>query len=145
MKQRLIGELHKRNVLHVAVYYFVAALLAIQIADFAVQRFGAPASTMTAVLIGLAIGFPIALFVSWAFEVTGAGVVPEAEVDRTVRVTDPSARRVDLILLLIVVIVTVFMGLERLVFSKRYEADGGTAPVISEPAAAPRERADKGP
>ena len=80
-----------------------------------------------------------------SYVVTSDGVVPEAEVDRTVRVADPSARRADLILLLIVAIVTVFMGLERLVFSKRYEPGVGTAQVISEPATSPGKPAGKGP
>ena len=64
-----------------------------QLADMVLESFEAPAWTMKALLIALAAGFPIALFVSWMFEVTTRGVTRESEIDRTVSATDQSSER----------------------------------------------------
>jgi TolB-like protein len=130
MRRGFLKELERRNVLKVAVAYLVSAWLLAQVADLLLDSFAAPAWTMRVLLIALAIGFPIALAVSWTFEVTSHGVIPESEIDRTLNISDRSGRRIDLILLLIVAIVVVFMGLERFVFSQRYH---GTA-VTTDPA-----------
>lgn len=135
--RKLFKELRQRKVLRVAGGYLAGALLLAQVADLAMQRFDAPDWTMRALLIALVVGFPIAVGISWAYEWTSAGVVPENEVDRTVRITDQSAQRVDLILLVIVAIVIVFMGLERLVFSKRYEPASPAMPAAIQPSGYP--------
>jgi adenylate cyclase len=59
------------------------------------------------------------LVISWAFEMTPEGVIPESQVDRTVKISQESGRRLDFSILLILSIVIIFMGLERFVFSDR--------------------------
>lgn len=130
MPRRLLRELERRNVLKVALGYMIAAWLIAQVADLVLESFAAPDWAMRALLISLGVGFPIALGISWTFEVTSRGIVPETEVDRTVKLSDQSGRRVDGILLLIVAVVIVFMGLERFIFSSR------EAPATEAPAAA---------
>ncbi len=118
----LVNELRKRNVFKVALGYLIAAWLVAQVADLVLESFDAPDWVMRYLLVALAIGFPIALIISWVFEITPKGVVPESRVDRTVRLGQESGRRLDFSILLILSIVIVFMGLERFVFSDR---DGG--------------------
>ncbi|MEJ8569577.1 hypothetical protein [Elongatibacter sediminis] len=144
MMRNLIRELERRNVLKVAGAYLVAAWLIAQVADLIMESFVAPDWTMRALLIALAIGFPIALTISWKFEVTAKGVIPESEVDRTVRITDQSGRRVDIVLIVIVAVVIVFMGLERFVFSKRYEAQRQPASIEASTAVESSTNADSG-
>jgi TolB-like protein len=122
MSKGFIKELRKRNVFKVAFGYLIAAWLVAQVADLVLNSFDAPDWAMRALLIALAVGFPIALIISWAFEMTPQGVVPESRVDRTVRLGQESGRRLDFTILLILSIVIIFMGLERFVFSDR---DGG--------------------
>lgn len=122
MAKGFINELRKRNVFKVALGYLIACWLLAQVSDRVLESFGAPDWAMQALLIALAIGFPIALAISWAYEVTPQGVVPESQVDRTLRLGQESGRRLDFSILLILSIVIVFMGLERFVFSGR---DGG--------------------
>jgi len=119
MSKGFIKELRQRNVFKVALGYLIAAWLVAQVSDLVLESFDAPDWAMRALLITIAIGFPVALIISWAFEVTPKGVVPESQVDRTVRLGQESGRRLDFSILLILAVVIIFMGLERFVFSGR--------------------------
>jgi len=119
MKPRasLFRELKRRNVFNVAMAYLIASWLLAQVADLLLEHYGAPVWTMKALLIALAAGFPVALLVSWIFEVTSRGVIAESKIDRTVSVGDQSGERLNRIIVVILAIIIVFMGLERFVFS----------------------------
>jgi len=119
MPKGLINELRQRNVFKVALAYLIGSWLLAQVADLVLSSFDAPGWAMRALVIALAIGFPIALFISWAFEVTPEGVVPESQVDRTVKFSQESGRRLDFSILLILSVIIIFMGLDRFVFSDR--------------------------
>lgn len=122
MRKSFIKELRQRNVFKVALGYLIAAWLLAQVADLALESFDSPDWAMRALLIAMAVGFPIALIISWAFELTPQGMIPESRVDRTIRMGNESGRRLDFSILLILSIIIIFMGLERFVFSGR---DGG--------------------
>ena len=76
-----LEELKRRNVYKVAVAYAVVFWLLIQAASILFPTFDAPASAMKIMVIILAIGFPIALGFSWAFEITPEGLKRESEID----------------------------------------------------------------
>src|SRR5262245_58887418 len=67
------SELKRRNVYKVAITYAVVAWLLIQAASILLPTFEAPAWVMKVVVIAVALGFPIALIVAWAFELTPQG------------------------------------------------------------------------
>ena len=70
---KLWKELQRRNVVRVGgVYAFVAWLLA-QVADLVLGNFNAPGWMMQTFLFLLIAGFPIALIIGWAFELTPQG------------------------------------------------------------------------
>lgn len=95
MAKGLLYELRRRNVLKVALGYLVVAWLAAQVAHLVLESFEAPAWAMQAFLVALAIGFPISLVISWIFEVTPKGVMLESQIDRTVKISQDSGRRLD--------------------------------------------------
>ncbi len=68
------SELKRRNVYKVAVAYVVVAWLLIQAASILFPTFEAPAWVMKAFVTVVAFGFPIALVVAWAFEMTPQGM-----------------------------------------------------------------------
>ncbi|MDA3933282.1 MAG: tetratricopeptide repeat protein [Gammaproteobacteria bacterium] len=70
----LLGELHRRHVLRVVAAYAVVAWLLIQIADVIFPRFGLPEWTVTFVIILFALGFPLAITLSWSFDITPTGL-----------------------------------------------------------------------
>ena len=68
------AELKRRNVFRVALTYAVVAWLLIEIAAVFLPMFDAPEWIITAFLVLLALGFAVALFISWAFEMTPEGL-----------------------------------------------------------------------
>jgi TolB-like protein len=68
------GELKRRNVYKVAVAYAVVAWLLMQIASQIFPFFEIPNWAVRLVVLVLIIGFPIALIIAWAFEVTPEGI-----------------------------------------------------------------------
>lgn len=70
----LLSELRRRHVFKVAAAYGVVAWLVIQAASIAFPAFGAPAWALRVVIALAVLGFPVALVLAWAFELTPAGV-----------------------------------------------------------------------
>ena len=68
-------ELKKRKVYQVGIVYAVTTWLLAQVASLATTSFEAPSWVMKMVIIFLLIGFPIALILAWAFELTPDGIV----------------------------------------------------------------------
>jgi hypothetical protein len=68
------SELKRRNVYKVAVAYAVVAWLLMQIASQIFPFFEIPNWAVRLVVLLLIIGFPIALIIAWAFELTPEGI-----------------------------------------------------------------------
>ena len=68
------AELKRRNVYKVAIAYAVIAWLLIQIATQVFPFFEIPDWAVRFVVLAIIIGFPIALILAWAFELTPEGV-----------------------------------------------------------------------
>ena len=74
VKPSLFSELRRRNVFRVALTYTVVAWLLIEIASVLLPLVDAPESIITAFVVLLALGFAVALFISWSFEMTPEGL-----------------------------------------------------------------------
>jgi hypothetical protein len=74
VKPSLFSELRRRNVFRVALTYAVVAWLLIEIASVLLPLVDAPESLITAFVVLLALGFAVAVFISWAFEMTPEGL-----------------------------------------------------------------------
>ena len=72
--QSFIEELKRRNVFRTGVAYIVVAWLLVQVSDILLDTFEAPTRIMQAMVIALAVGFPIALILGWVYEITTEGV-----------------------------------------------------------------------
>jgi len=70
----LFSELRRRNVFRVALTYAVVAWLLIEIASVFLPMVDAPQAIITAFVLLLALGFALALFISWSFEMTPEGL-----------------------------------------------------------------------
>jgi len=74
------AELKRRNVYKVAITYAVVAWLLVQAASILLPTFEAPSWVMKAFVVLLALGFVLAVFISWAFEITPEGMKRTADV-----------------------------------------------------------------
>jgi TolB-like protein/cytochrome c-type biogenesis protein CcmH/NrfG len=90
----LFAELKRRNVYKVAAAYVVAAWLLIQAASILFPTFNAPAWLMQILVIVLLFGFPVALILAWAFEITPEGIVRESEVEAEKSITRHRGRKI---------------------------------------------------
>lgn len=74
-------ELKRRNVIKIAVAYLVVAWLVMQFSDVILNNIEAPGWVFRAIMLVLGIGFALALFFAWAFEMTPEGIKREHTVD----------------------------------------------------------------
>ncbi|MCJ7555803.1 MAG: tetratricopeptide repeat protein [Gammaproteobacteria bacterium] len=75
-------ELKRRNVFKVAIAYVVAAWLVLQISDVVLGNIDAPAWVFKVVMLLMALGFPFALIMAWAFQMTPDGLIRDGKVIR---------------------------------------------------------------
>ena len=68
------AELRRRHVLRVAAWYAAGAWLLIQVASTVIPQFNLSAWAVRAVIVAALAGFPVALLLAWAFDLTRAGV-----------------------------------------------------------------------
>jgi TolB-like protein/lipopolysaccharide biosynthesis regulator YciM len=73
--KKFFDELKRRNVYKVALTYAITAWLLAQIVALASDAFGAPVWVMRMIIFTLTIGFPIALILAWAFEMSPQGMI----------------------------------------------------------------------
>ncbi|HEU5245699.1 MAG TPA: hypothetical protein VFU09_01270, partial [Candidatus Udaeobacter sp.] len=72
--KNFFAELKRRNVYKVAIAYGVVAWLLMQVASQIFPFFEIPNWAVRLVVLLLVIGFPIALIIAWAFELTPEGL-----------------------------------------------------------------------
>ncbi len=72
--QALLAELKRRHVFRVTVVYGATAFVVIEVADLIFPHLGLPEWTVTLVVALAFLGFPIALVLAWAFDLTPEGV-----------------------------------------------------------------------
>jgi TolB-like protein/tetratricopeptide (TPR) repeat protein len=94
----LFAELRRRNLFRVAGIYAVVGWLLAQITSLAANSFGAPDWVMKMIIVVLAIGFPVALLLAWAFEMTPEGVKRTETVAEVDSVSTKPARTLDYVI-----------------------------------------------
>ena len=67
-------EIKRRNVVRVTVTYAVVAWLLAQVAEFAIETFGAPTWVLQIFVVFLLLGLPLAVLLAWAFDLTPGGI-----------------------------------------------------------------------
>jgi hypothetical protein len=70
-------SLRRRGVLRAGTGYVVVAWVIAQVAELIGDIFAAPDWMLRALIIALALGLPVVLMLSWAFELTPSGLRPE--------------------------------------------------------------------
>ena len=88
------AELKRRNVYKVAVAYAVVSWLLIQAASIFLPAFDAPPWVMKIFIIVIIFGFPVALILSWAFEITPEGIKLESEIEPNKSIARRTGRKI---------------------------------------------------
>ncbi len=107
-----IAELKRRRVFRVVGVYAVVAFVVLQVADVAFPALLLPAWATTLVVAILILGFPVAIVLAWAFDITAGGVKRTEPLAAEESVQSDGGRgvRSPLVLLLMVILLVVFGG-----------------------------------
>jgi TolB-like protein/Tfp pilus assembly protein PilF len=109
----LFAELKRRNVFRVGLAYLFAAWLVLQVSELVLEAIEAPAWVLKVFLLIFALGLPIALLISWAYELTPEGIKREEEVDRDNSVSHHTGRKLDKITIAMVLALVIFIAIDR--------------------------------
>jgi TolB-like protein/Flp pilus assembly protein TadD len=118
----LLAELKRRNVIRMAGLYLVGAWLVTQVSSTVLPMFGAPEWLPRSVVILLALGFIPALIFAWVFELTPDGIKRDAEVKPEESIAPQTARRMDRIIIAVLMLALGYFGFDKFELAPRREA-----------------------
>ena len=107
-----LAELKRRNVVRVAVLYAVVGWLVLQVADLAMPRLGIPPWGVPLVIMLVVLGFPLALVLAWAFELTPEGIKRTHEVEHHESITHLTGRKLDFLIIGVLAAALLFVAYE---------------------------------
>jgi adenylate cyclase len=113
----LFNELKRRNVFRVAIAYVIMAWLVMQVADVILNNIEAPDWIFQVILLLLGIGFLIAMFFSWAFEMTPEGLKREHEVDRSQSITPNTGKKLNGLIFTVMGLALAYFAYDKFVLS----------------------------
>ena len=106
--RNFFAELKRRNVYRVAVAYAVVGWLVMQVAATIVPALHLPGAITTAVVVLVLLGFPIALVLAWAFELTPEGIKRSDDVAPAESMARRSGRK---LMMTVAIVGTLALGL----------------------------------
>jgi TolB-like protein/Tfp pilus assembly protein PilF len=112
--RNFLTELKRRNVYKVAIAYAVVAWLLMQVATQVFPFLQIPDWAIRLVIMLLALGFPVALVLAWAFELTPEGIKRTEDVDLSKPVARKSGRKLDFLIIAVLLLVIAILVFQRL-------------------------------
>lgn len=109
MSGSFIQELKRRNVFRVTAIYVIVSWLLMQIGDVMFPALRLPEWTTTMLVAFLLLGFPIAVILAWAYEVTPEGVKRTKDVEPGESITHATGRKIDFIIIAVLAVAVVFL------------------------------------
>src|ERR1041385_840060 len=101
--RNFFSELKRRNVYKVAVAYAVVGWLVIQVSATIVPALHLAEAITTAVVVIVLLGFPIALVIAWAFEMTPEGMKRTQDIRPDEKIPQWSRRKFAALILIIAI------------------------------------------
>ena len=136
----LIAELKRRNVFRVGVAYAIVAWLLIEVASVIMPALHLPDWALTLLVVFVVAGFPLALILAWAFELTPEGIKRDADVDRAESITSKTGRKLDFAIIGLLAIAVVYFAVDKFALqTEPEESPGGAPPTIRSLAVLPLE------
>jgi len=116
------GELKRRNVVRVAIAYVIIAWLTLQVGDTLAPALHLGEWVNTALAFFLILGFPMALFFAWAFELTPEGLKKETDIERSESITHATGRKLDFAIIAMLVVALGFFAYDKFVLDPDRDA-----------------------
>ena len=99
-----IKELKRRSVFKVTIAYGLVAWLIAQLAEFAIDTFGAPDWVLRTFVVLLLLGLPVAIVLAWAFDMTPSGIKKTSDASTGTGAGEPRRTNFVVVILLGVVL-----------------------------------------
>src|SRR3954447_16917518 len=122
-------ELRRRNIYRVAVAYAIVGWLTIQIATATFPYLEIPPWCTRLVIVLLALGFPIALLLAWAYELTPEGIKRTEEVAPTKSIRRSTGQKLNAVIIAVLACAVAFLIYQRYYSSP--SASGGPEKSIA--------------
>ena len=117
------NELKRRNVFKVAAAYIIVGWLVMQVGDTLGPALLLPGWINSALAFFLILGFPLAMFFAWAFEMTPDGIKKEKEVDRSQSITHVTSQKLNNMIIGLLVLALGYFAFDKFVLGPQREAD----------------------
>jgi adenylate cyclase len=112
------AELKRRNVFKVAAAYIIVSWLIMQGGEVMAPALNLPGWVNSMLAFFLILGFPLAMFFAWAFELTPEGIKKEKDVVRNQSITQITSRKLDFIIIGLLAVALVYF-----VWEARFQTD----------------------
>lgn len=122
-------ELKRRSVFRVAVAYLVAAWLLLQVGATLGPALHLPGWVDSLLAFFLLLGFPVALFLAWAFELTPEGIKRDAGIVPGETARALAGRKLDRLIIVVLGLAVAYFALDKYVLSVPGQATSEQAPV----------------
>jgi adenylate cyclase len=139
MPMSLFGELKRRNVFKVAAAYLIVGWLIMQAGDTLAPALHLPEWVNSLLAFFLILGFPLALFFAWAFEMTPDGIKKEKDVDRSQSVTQVTGQKLNNLIIGILVLALGYFAIDKFVLDPKRDVELVKATQVEATLAAPQE------
>jgi len=111
----LLQELKRRNVFRVGALYLVASWILLQMTDVLSSLLPVPVWAGSFIFMLLALGLFPALIFAWVYEMTPEGLKRETDVDRVRSVTPNTGRKINTVIIVLLVIAIAGVVVDRLI------------------------------
>jgi len=109
----LFDELKRRNVFKVAAAYSIVGWLIMQAGETLAPALHLPEWINSALAFFLILGFPLAVFFAWAFEMTPDGIKKEKDVDRGQSVTGATGQKLNFTIAALLAAAIIYIGWDK--------------------------------
>jgi TolB-like protein/Tfp pilus assembly protein PilF len=119
----LFNELKRRNVFKVAVAYIIVGWLIMQVGDTLGPALLLPEWINSALAFFIILGFPLAMFFAWAFEMTPEGIKKEQDVDRSESISHVTSHKLNNAIIGLLVLALGYFAFDKFVLDPARDAE----------------------
>jgi TolB-like protein/lipopolysaccharide biosynthesis regulator YciM len=112
--KKFFSELKRRNVYRAAVGYTAVAWLLIQVATQTLPFFDMPTGAVRLIIVVLIAGFPVALALAWAFELTPEGIIRAEDAPKDQPALRDTQRKIDFAIIGVLALAVAVLLFDRL-------------------------------
>ncbi len=114
-----LRELKRRNVYKVGAMYAVGGWLLVQVATQVLPLFEVSALAQRLIVLVVVAGFPIALVLSWVYEVTPQGIARTAEIAPEQSITGRTGQRLNIVIIAALILAVAFLLVQHYVLPNK--------------------------